>query len=193
MNALKIKGVFNFNFNFNIYFIGDSQMKINKTRNQLNNQIFSFVYNQKLNTCLTFDNLEMLFKRSLIKGYFDKVFFYKLIRKESKGFNNIFFSLDKKNLSLKAFFLSNENSKFNIDSFDIITLEYCKLSFDDLIFNNTYLYKTIKTPFLRKYSFNDAIVKETVENVLKLIQVKKELFFYTVNEHFKKMRIKDIY
>ena len=167
-------------------------MRINKTRNQLNNQIFSFVYNQKLNTCLTYDNIETLFKRSLIKGYFDKVFFYKLLRKESKGFNNIFFSLDKKSLSLKAFFLYR-NSKYNIDSFDVLTSEYLNFVFDDLIFNNTYLYKTVKTPYLRKYMFNDAIVKETVENVLKFIKVKKDLFFYTVNENFKKMRIKDIY
>lgn len=167
-------------------------MKINKTKNSLKNQIFSFEYNQKLNTCLTFDNLEILFKRSLIKGYFDKVFFYKLMRKESRGFDNIFFCIDKNQISLKAFFLFG-NSKYNISSFDIISLNYCMLAFDDLILNNTYLYKTVKTPFLRKYKFNDAIVKETVENVLKLIKVKKELFFYTVNEHIKKMKIKDIY
>lgn len=167
-------------------------MKINKTRNSLKNQLFSFEYNQKLNTCLTFDNIETLIKRSIIKGYFDKLFFYKLLKRESRGFNNIFFSLDKKDLSLKAFFIYG-NSKFNVTSFDIITLNYCMLAFDDLIFNNTYLYKTVKTPCLRKYKFNDAIIKETVENVLKLIKVKKDLFFYTVNEHLKKMKIKDVY
>ncbi len=172
-------------------------MRINKTRNMLNNQIFSFNYNQKLNTSLTYDNIETLIKRSIIKGYFDKVFFYKLLKKESKGFNNIFFSLDKKSLSLKAFFIYG-NSKFNIYSFEILNLNECISSFNNLIlkndnFKNVFLYQTFKTPYLRKYRINNTIIKTFIEHILNIIKIKKELFFKLVTENFKKMRIKDIY
>ena len=172
-------------------------MKINKTRNQLKNQIISFEFNQKLNTCLTFDNIGTLVKRSLVKGYFDKVFFYKLIKKESRGFDNIFFCIDKKKLSLKAFFIYG-NSKLNIESFNIITLNDCVSSFNNLIlkndnFKNVFLYQTFKTSYLRKYKVNDNIIKTFMEHLLNIIKLKKELFFKLVNENFKKMRIKDIY
>ena len=172
-------------------------MKINRARNQLKNQIISFNYNNSLNTSLNCCNIETLLKRSVIKGYFDQVFFYKLLKRESKGFDNIFFSLDKKNLSLKAFFIYG-NSKFNIESFEIINLNNCISSFNNLIlknenFKNVFLYETFKTPYLRKYKINNNVIKTFIEHILGTIKIKKELFFKLVNENFRKMRIKDIY
>ena len=172
-------------------------MRINRTRNEISNQIFSFEYNTRLNTNLNCGNIDLLVKRSIIKGYFDKVFFYKILKKESRGFNNIFFSLDKKNLSLKAFFIYG-NSKYNIESFDIITLNDCVSSFNNLIlknetFKNVFLYETFKTPYLRKYKINNNVIKTFIEHILSTIKIKKELFFKLVNENFRKIRIKDIY
>lgn len=172
-------------------------MKLNRTRNQLRNQIISFNYNNSLNTSLNYCNIETLVKRSIIKGYFDKLFFYKLLKRESKGFNNIFFYLDKKNLSLKAFFLFG-NSKYNIESFEIINLNNCISNFNNLIlknenFKNVFLYETFKTPYLRKYRINNNVIKTFIEHMLNIIKIKKEIFFKLVNENFKKMRIKDIY
>lgn len=172
-------------------------MKINKTRNQLKNQIISFNYNNSLNTSLNCCNIDILVKRSIIKGSFDKIFFYKLLKRESKGFNNIFFSLDKKNLSLKAFFLFG-NSKFNIYSFEIINLNNCISSFNNLIlkndnFKNVFLYQTFKTPYLRKYKINTDVINVFIEHVLNTVKIKKALFFKLVYKNFKKMRIKDIY
>ena len=172
-------------------------MKINRTRNQLKNQIISFNYNNSLNTSLNCCNIETLVKRSIIKGSFDKMFFYKLLKRESKGFDNIFFSLDKKNLSLKAFFIYG-NSKFNISSFEIINLNICISSFNNLIlknenFKNVFLYQIFKTPYLRKYKINNNVIKTFIEHILNTIKIKKELFFKLVNENFRKMRIKDIY
>ena len=172
-------------------------MRINRTRSQLKNQVLSFDYNTNLNTSLNYGNIDLLIKRSIIKGSFDKIFFYKLLKKESRGFDNIFFLLDKKQLSLKAFFLYG-NSKFNIESFTIITLNDCISSFNNLIlkndnFKNVFLYQTFKTPYLRKYKINDNVIKTFIEHILNIIKLKKELFFNLVNENFKKMRIKDIY
>lgn len=171
--------------------------RINKTRNDIRNQIFSFEYNNYLNTSLNCGNIDLLIKKSLLKGYFDKVFFYKLLKKESRGFNNIFFCIDKKSLSLKAFFIYG-NSKFNIESFEILNLNNCVSSFNNLIlrndnFKNVFLYETFKTPYLRKYKINENIIKTCIEHILSTIRIKKELFFKLVDENFKKMRIKDIY
>ena len=84
------------------------------------------------------------------------------------------------------------------ESFEIINLNNCVSSFNNLIlknetFKNVFLYETFKTPYLRKYKVNNNVIKTFIEHILNTIKIRKELFFTLVNENFKKMRIKDIY